>query len=84
MQGLLYVLWLGTEPIKHMGKSLWHLLIFLKLTCRNNTPFLSFCCCQVFILLSFSSLCVSRFKRRSQNEDSCQGFGEVCNEPFAP
>lgn len=32
VQGLLYVLWLGTEPIKHMGKSLWHLLIFLKLT----------------------------------------------------
>lgn len=69
MQGLLYVLWLGTEPIKHMGKCLRNILIFLKLTYsvfhhRNNTPFLSFCLCQVLILLSFSSLCVSRFKKK--------------------
>lgn len=42
MQGLLYVLRLGIEPIKHTGKCLRHILIFLKLTCtvfrgRNNT-----------------------------------------------
>lgn len=58
VQGLLYVLWLGTEPIKHVGKCLRHILIFLKLTYsvfqrRNNTPFLGFCRCQVLILLSF-------------------------------
>lgn len=38
--GVLYVLWLGLQPIIHMGKSLRHLRIFLQVTIfqrRNNT-----------------------------------------------
>lgn len=68
MQSLLYVLWLETEPIKHMGKCLRHIFVFLKLTLYFNTEIihllLAFCCCQVLTLLSFSSLCVSRFKEK--------------------
>lgn len=69
VQGQLCVLWLGIDPIKHMGKCLRHVVIFLKLTYsvflhKNNIPFLSFCCFQVLILLGFSSLCVCRFKRK--------------------
>lgn len=91
VQGLLCALRLGWEPIEHMGKYLRHLFISLKLTyCvmkRNHTPSLCFCCCQLWILLSTltdTSLFVfPGLNRRSQNEDSGQGFGEVYDGPLA-
>lgn len=66
MLGQLYLVWAGTEPIKHMGKCLRHidyLAVLNDLTIKILHLFLvsavqSF----IFILLSFSSLCVCRFK----------------------
>lgn len=36
MPGQLYVVWLGTGPIKHVGKCLRHAPILLKITYYNN------------------------------------------------
>lgn len=70
---------MGTEPIKHKGKSLRQILIFSQYFVAGIFAVDGFLFCSTY------PLCVSPgLKRKSQNEDSFQGIGDVYNGPFAP